>query len=455
MISDHKWPKGALATRMGSETNTRLHGHWLTLARVVCFTLIALSLLFFLATLQVYITQLQTSCQTATCATGQLTPQTAHSLQNLGLSITGYVILNVVLTIAIALVWCVVAGVLLWRKSNDAMALLVATMLVMLGIYGGQGGNGHITVAGSHSIWQLPAQLLTGLAYFALFLVFSLFPTGRFVPRWIRWVVIAWFLEIISHDLLTDWPFTLSPWIYPLNFLIFFVGILILLGIQIYRYLRISSLVQRQQTKWILFGIAVYIVGSLVAYLPVLVFPSFHLNEPTSLYSLVLLLLNTFMLLLIPLTFGIAMLRYRLWDIDVIIKRTLVYATLTTILVLTYAGLVFALQSLTHVLTGQVGDNPILIVASTLAIAALFHPLRRRIQSAIDRRFYRRRYDAAKTLAAFNATFRNEVDLDQLREELLAVVQETMQPAHVSLWLRPPQTDEKQQLIWTSNPLVP
>src|SRR2546421_5057025 len=117
---------------------TRLHGRWLILARVACFTLIVLGLLFFFATLPVYSTQLQTICQTASCATGQLTPQTAGILQNLGLSVTGYVILNVVLTIAFALVWCAVAGVLLWRKSDDAMALLVATMLVMLVIYGVQ-----------------------------------------------------------------------------------------------------------------------------------------------------------------------------------------------------------------------------------------------------------------------------------------------------------------------------
>jgi hypothetical protein len=430
---------------------SRLHGRWLILARVVCFTLIVLALLFFFATLPVYSTQLQTICQTATCATGQLTPQTVGILQNLGLSVTGYVILNVVLTIAFAFVWFAVAGVLLWRKSDDAMALLVATMLVMLGIYGGQGGNGHITVAESHSIWQFPALLLTGLAYFALFLVFSFFPTGRFVPRWIRWVVIVWLLETVSHDLLSDWPFTLSPWIYPLNFLIFIVGILILLGSQIYRYLRISSLVQRQQTKWILFGITVYIVGSLVAYLPVLIFPSLHLNEPSSLYSLVLLLLNTFMLLLIPLTFGISMLRYRLWDIDLIINRTLVYGTLTVILGLVYTSLVIGLQSLLRGIINQNSD--VAIVVSTLAIAALFQPFRSRIQAIIDRRFYRRKYDATRTLAAFSATLRNEVDLEQLREQLVAVVQETMQPAHVSLWLRPTQQNANHK-PWRANPLT-
>lgn len=133
------------------------------------------------------------------------------------------------------------------------------------------------------------------------------------------------------------------------------------------------------------------------------------------------------------------MLRYRLYDIDVLINRTLVYSSLTVLLVGLYVGLVLALQALVRSLTGSLSQQPLVIVASTLVIAALFQPLRHRIQAFIDRRFYRRKYDAAKTLAAFSATLRNEVDLNQLREHLIAVVEETMQPAHVSLWLHKPE----------------
>jgi hypothetical protein len=151
------------------------------------------------------------------------------------------------------------------------------------------------------------------------------------------------------------------------------------------------------------------------------------------------------MFLLIPLSIGFSILRYRLYDIDLLINRTLVYGTLTVLLTLIYVGLVISLQAFVSLLTGQVSPSPVIIVASTLAIAALFQPLRHRIQRIIDRRFYRSKYDAARTLAAFSATLRQEVDLDQLREHLITVVQETMQPAHVSLWLRPPEQQRKYQ----------
>jgi hypothetical protein len=134
---------------------------------------------------------------------------------------------------------------------------------------------------------------------------------------------------------------------------------------------------------------------------------------------------------------AIAILRHRLYDIDLLINRTLVYATLTVSLLTVYFGGIVVLQRLFVLLTGQEEQPQLSIVVSTLVIAALFTPLRRRIQTFIDRRFYRRKYDASKTLEAFSAKLRNETDLDALSEDLVGAVRETMQPAHVSLWLRP------------------
>ena len=146
----------------------------------------------------------------------------------------------------------------------------------------------------------------------------------------------------------------------------------------------------------------------------------------------------------IPVAVGIAVLKYRLYDIDVIINRTLVYGSLTAMLMAVYFGGVATTQAILRTLTGQEKQPQLAIVVSTLVIAALFNPLRRRIQAFIDRRFYRRKYDAAKTLEAFSAKLRDETDLDALSDDLVGVVRETMQPAHVSLWLRPEPTGTKE-----------
>ncbi len=181
---------------------------------------------------------------------------------------------------------------------------------------------------------------------------------------------------------------------------------------------------ERQQLKWFAYGAAVFLVAF------------FLLNAGgEQLGGWVVFASIVIGLSAIPVTVGIAILRYRLYDIDVVINRTLVYGALTGILALVYLGGVVALQALFRSLTGQ--GSQLAIVASTLAIAALFSPLRGRIQSFIDRRFYRSKYDAAKTLEAFSAKLRDETDLDALSEDLVGVVRETMQPAHVSLWLRP------------------
>jgi hypothetical protein len=184
---------------------------------------------------------------------------------------------------------------------------------------------------------------------------------------------------------------------------------------------RRSRGVEREQMKWFVYAAALLLLAPAVNPLPDFVNGVW--------LALVLIAIST--------AIGIAVLRYRLYDIDVVINRTLVYGPLTATLVLIYLGGVVSLQYAFRALSGQEEQPQLAVVVSTLVIAALFNPLRRRIQAFIDRRFYRRKYDAAKTLATFSAKLRDETDLDALNAELVGVIRETMQPTHVSLWLRP------------------
>jgi hypothetical protein len=187
---------------------------------------------------------------------------------------------------------------------------------------------------------------------------------------------------------------------------------------------------ERQQLKWF-----VYVAALLIAlFVAKFLLPALLPLQTASIEE-VFNVVAPLVFAVLPLATGLAILKYRLYDIDLIINRTLVYGTLTILLTGVYIGLVIGLSGLLRGFIRQ--DNSVAIVLSTLAIAALFQPLREALQRLIDRRFYRRKYDAAKTLAAFSATLRQEVDLDQLREHVLAVVQETMQPASLTLWIRP------------------
>jgi len=257
-------------------------------------------------------------------------------------------------------------------------------------------------------------------------LFLSLF-AGRFVTRWARWLLLCWPVAAFVYFMFMYSPFYTLVWLAALGLL--FIA-------QVYRYRTAASPLQRQQTKWLLFGgsVAVIIAVGLTV-LPYL-FPS--LGQAGSFYQLVTATASIVILFIVPLCVGLAILRYRLWDIDIIIHRTLVYSTLTFMLAAVYAVSVFTLESLTGGLP-LIRGNQLAIFASTLLIGLLFKPLHDRTRAQIDRRFYRRKYDAVRTLAAFSATIRDEVDLNQLCAKLTAVVEETMQPAHVSLWLCSPK----------------
>jgi hypothetical protein len=242
------------------------------------------------------------------------------------------------------------------------------------------------------------------------------------VPRWTKWLVPCW----IVVDFFSQFSFISKPWFALstgiLSFSLLGMGVVA----QIYRYRYVSTVHEHQQTKWILYGLALVFLleaGLFIA----------DILLPQSLVFSLLSVFGSFVPILIPLSFGMAILRSHLWEIDVIINRTLVYTLLTATLAIIYIDLILVLQLLLRSVIGQ--TNEVADVASTLVVAILFQPLRQGIQKGIDRSFYRRKYDVVRTIESFNGMLRSEVDLVQLTEHLIDVVDETMQPTHTLLWL--------------------
>jgi hypothetical protein len=332
------------------------------------------------------------------------------------------------------------------------ICLAVGLLWMLLGVtdyYGQYGVARPGTVPFPVAIYALCAWLwVPDVGLLGIYLLL-LFPDGKLPSR--RWRPLAWLsgavivLLSVSFGLAPEplWnlggvgnPFGLEkfPWLADAFFVVLPLLPLCMLASAlslVLRYRR-STGEQQEQIKWIAFAASfaglMYLIGIAVTLI-------YALEPPlwTELLSLVAVLGFAG----VPMAIGFAVLRYRLYDIDVIVNRTLVYGALTATLALIYFGGVATVQAIFRALTGQEHQSQLAIVISTLAIAALFNPLRHRIQAFIDRRFYRRKYDAIKTLEAFSAKLRDETDLDALNAELVGVVRETMQPAHVSLWLRP------------------
>src|SRR6266702_8648205 len=421
-----------------NEPKTRLHGRWLFIARAgwVALTLLVLTLNA-IAIPHAY-ALLQAVCQPGALCINGWTPAEVRQIQQSGLSPGLLAAYQIGWSVGTTLLYTALAALIFWRRSADRMALFCAYMLVL---FGGATYTSLLDL-GLRTVTPAWFWLVGGLELLAQVCVptfFLLFPSGRFVPRWTQWGVLVvslyevWYVFFSNED---------GGQGSALGSLVFAALILGLVGLQVYRYRRVSAFRERQQTKWEVFGLAVAL-GGLALFLIIgsLFLSPESKNLPVA-KALIPTTVTNGLLLFIPISIPIAVLRSRLYDIDTIINKALVYGLLAAV----YAGLVFALQSLFQGMLHQ--NNAVAIVISTLAIAALFQPLRRRLQQNIDRRFYRRKYDAARTLAAFSATLRSEVHLSQLSEQLVAVVQETMQPVHVSLWLRPPAYRGNHQVLW-------
>jgi hypothetical protein len=378
----------------------------------------------------------------------------ASSAAAVGLAVVGGAGLFVVaFSVAVALVFGLTGAIVASRLPGNAIGRIFCAFALLSCVsavndayvsYGEGGLPGRAWLAWIN-VWSVNAfsPALVGIC-------FLLFPTGKLPSA--RWSPLAWAIVLgaavhavsaaLSPGVMLDYPIEnpagvgSAPWLRGLAevSLIALVTPLVLLAAgSLFARLRRSSGVERQQIKWFAYAAA------LLALFLVVANAARALLGDISGTTLEALVFVVFVVVIscIPISMGVAIMRYRLYDIDLIINRTLVYAALSAVLILVYLACVVLLQQLFRALSGE--TSQLAIVASTLAIAALFNPLRRRIQDVVDRRFYRARYDARETLARFSVALRDEVELDALRLRLVGAVEETLRPEHVALWLRDPE----------------
>jgi signal transduction histidine kinase len=368
-------------------TDTNLRGRWLLIAQAIWLVLVALTLAVFVASAPSRFAQRQTA--------------------------------DIAVEVALMSAYSLIATLIFLRKSRNGMALFVSLFLVMFGatLY-----PSWDTLVESEPSWRLLVSLLRSLGPFSLLLFLYLFPDGRFVPVWTRIVVVAGVLLALSPLTLPD-PFSFLLWIGLLG-----TGVVA----QMYRYRRVSGPVQRQQTKWVVFGVTAMSLGLFGAALPGEFFPS--LRQPgaqQALYEMVSGIIAVFSLLLLPLSIGMAILRYRLWDIDIIINRTLVYGTLIVIV----TGLYIILVGMVGVLFQSVGNSFLMILATGL-IAVLFQPLRDRLQRGVNRLMYGERDDPYAVLSRLSQRLAATLAPEAVLPTIVETVKESLNLPYAAIALK-------------------
>jgi signal transduction histidine kinase len=403
---------------------TSLRGRWLRIARAAWVVVALVNLTLFIASIPAYWAQLITICTDpsgASCSFPQLNPVKLQALEGLGATIGAYAVYTLTIHTIASLAFFVVGALIFWRRSGDWYGLFVSLLLISFGSTGPSAVFADAFVwaypdIASRSHW-LPAWLL----FPALGLFIVTFPDGRFVPRWSWVIVLLWLVQAVFWDVIYSWP----PLLFAVELLLVWGSTL---AVQVYRYRRVANVTQRQQTKWVLFGFALGVSTILIGGLLTVVFPQF--NEPDSRFWL---LEGTWVALLfasIPLSIGVALLRYRLWDIDPIINRTLVYGALTAsvvgtyVLVVSYLGAVFRTQN----------DLFVSLLATGL-VAVLFAPLRERLQRGVNRLMYGERDDPYAVVSRLGERLEATLAPDAVLPTITETVREALKLPYAAIAL--------------------
>jgi signal transduction histidine kinase len=407
------------ASRQLRATNARVPEQWLLPVRIGIIIVALLAFLIFLVSLLLDYAQFRTICTITACADGQLTLQSARTLEMLHVSLDAYAVINLVLLVIQALVYYGVAALIFWHKSNEWLAVCV-----IVGFLAGPTNSLSEPIAALPPAGLAVLTIVQYLGVATFILICYLFPTGRFVPRWTILIaanalVIAGFQAFLPN---IAWP----PGPAALNWVIAFST---LAFAQIYRYRKVSSSEQRQQTKWVVFGLTVAVMLELINRLLPLIFPS--LAQHGGFYSFFSYTLSAYGFLLIPLTIGIAILRYRLWDIDIIIKRTIVYGILTACVIGIYILVVGYLGALVHT-----GSNLVISLLATGLVAVLFQPLRELLQRGVNRLFYGQRDEPYRVISQLGQRLEATLAPDAVLAAIVETVAQALKLPYTAISLK-------------------
>lgn len=420
---------------MQSHTNQRLDlsHRWLFLAKAIWFFFVVTGIFLWTAGAYASLTEPLPDCAQTTCDPFGISQQDYRLMLDQGLPADVFVIFWNAGSIVNGVIFLLTGAFIYWQRRDDTFALMASVLLVFLGSVGMTEFDD--AVYRSYPALRLPLAFVFSTGWGSLILMFFFFPDGRLVPdrQLVRWILP---LVVLATAAFTTNPARRESFInqMPIILLVTITGLLA----QIYRYRKVSNPVQRQQTKWVLYGLAGVVVTMLIWGWMGGTYPP-DTPSPARISALLLVrVVIVFSISLLPVSFTFSILRYRLWDIDILIRRTLSYSLLTGILLAVYFSGVILLQELFRAVSGET-SSPVITVISTLAIAALFNPLRSKVQDFIDQRFYRSKYDAQQTLSDFSQTTRDEVDLESLSMKLFQAVDETMKPEKIQLLLNNPE----------------
>jgi signal transduction histidine kinase len=402
-----------------SASDLRLHGGLLTLARGVWMAFVLTELVIAILSLVVTGTSELTVCPlTESCA---ITPATAQALHQVGIAPSTYVLGNVVLAVLEALVFLSVGGVIFWRKSSEPICLAASFVFVTIGLWLFFTKSPYPPAVAFSNVSAL--YVIPFIGYFLV-----TFPDGRFVPRWSSLLVVLWLVQVIVFEI--PGPFNITSWPPPLPVVLLLLTYGGTIGVQIYRYMRVFSYSQRQQTKWLVFGLAGlialnFLVGFIGSMLP-------GLGAPDSPYQQVSAVLTTLAFLIVPLTTGMAILRSRLWEIDVIIQRTLVFAALSACVIGLYVLIVVGLGSLL-----QTPGNLLLSLLATGLIAVLFQPLHQRVQQGVNRLLFGERNEPYRVLSRLGQRLEETLPAESFLPTIVETVAHALKLPYVAiLWKR-------------------